>query len=205
LRCARCSDDRDHSTRHHPGEGNLRRRHTETLRNSGNSDGYLPVALVERLQLHGLHAHGAGQGLAARVLATEDPAGQRRPGGHADIVSLSELQVLAFYRALDQAVFELHARDRRKTAQIAESLGARHDPGRHVGEADVQDLAGGYRVVEGPLDLFHRRGEVPPVDEIQVNVIDGEPPEAGIERTYEALAMHAGGIRITGAGNGVGV
>ena len=69
----------------------------------------------------------------------------------------------------------------------------------------MEDLARANRVVERALNLLDRRGEVPPMDVIKVDVIEPQSLEAGVERLGQALAMNPGRIRIACSRNRIGI
>ncbi|MNF87714.1 hypothetical protein D3C84_701880 [compost metagenome] len=89
--------------------------------------------------------------------------------------------MLALDGALHQTVLQLHAGNRCQPPQLMEGLRPRNHPSRHIGQADMQDLAGTDGIIQRPMHLLHRRGEIPPVDHVQVDVIDIQAFQAGIQ------------------------
>ena len=70
-----------------------------------------------------------------------------------------------------------------------------HLPAEVVGEAVVGDLAGAHRVVEEAQRLLDRRQRVPGVHLVEVDPLDPEPPERGVERVAEMPARGAEVVR----------
>src|SRR3546814_4344742 len=69
----------------------------------------------------------------------------------------------------------------------------------------MENLAGAYRIIECALHFLDGGCEIPPMNEIEVDIIDPKPLEAGVERACQALAMHAGGVGVAAAGSGIGI
>ena len=70
-------------------------------------------------------------------------------------------------------------------------VGLGDDPGWGVGDAEVEDFAGGDEVVEALHELLHRGGVVPPVHVQQVDVVGLQLGQAGRERQAQRLGAVA--------------
>ena len=68
-------------------------------------------------------------------------------------------------------------------------------PAEEVREAVVGDLAGAHRVVEEAQRLLERGQRVPGVHLVEVDPLDPEPPERGVERVGEVAAREAEVVR----------
>jgi hypothetical protein len=81
---------------------------------------------------------------------------------------------------------------------VGDRLGLRGDPCRHVGEADVADLAGGDQVVERSQGLLDRGAAIPAVQPVKVNVVGLQAPQRLLELGDECLAAGAAAVGVAG-------
>ena len=147
------------------------------------------------------HAHGIAVARGQRgavVLARQHAHAQRRPGRHAQAQGVGHGQQVALYGALHQAVFDLQRDQRRPAAQVGQRLHARHLPGRRVGDARIDDLAGAHQVVKAAHHLFHGGGVVPDVQVQQVDVVGVQTLQAGFHAAHHALAVVAAAVGVAG-------
>jgi hypothetical protein len=136
------------------------------------------VAGADPAVAEGGDAGVSGPLAVAAVAAGQQPAAQRRPGGHRQLQRLRHRQQLPLHAALDQAVGHLQAGEPGPAAQVGQRDRLRDDPGGRVGDADVADLAGADHIVQCPHHLFDRREGVPDVQPVQIQVVDAEPSQA---------------------------
>ena len=100
--------------------------------------------------------------------------------------------------ALGQRIFELQRRNRLIAAQFGDRLRAAGVPGRHVGQADMADLAGAHQIVQRAHHLLGRRQPVPGMQEVEVDIIGAQPLQRSFDRAQDVLAAVAAGVRIAG-------
>ncbi|OEI67483.1 hypothetical protein Cus16_2920 [Curtobacterium sp. ER1/6] len=189
-------DARDRRAGEQPGEGDLRPRRTVRVGDGGHRVEHLPRALVGVPGLPRLHAAlrvlaqagRAGGGLVALVLAGEPTAGQRRPGQQADAGVEAGRDDLVLDVANEQVVLRLQRHRRCPAVRLRLVDGLRHLVAEVVREPVGADLAGGHGVVEEAQGLLDRRQGVPRVHLVQVDVLDAEPLERGVEGDPEVSA-----------------
>jgi hypothetical protein len=137
--------------------------------------------------------------LAAQILSTECPAGQDGPRSNGQVESFGHGEEIALRGALDQAVFQLQGGKAVPAAQLGQHVGAGDDPGRGVGDADVVDFAHAGEVFQTAHHLFDGRGGIPKMHPEQIDAIDVQALEAGLDATHHVLAVVAGKVGVVGA------
>ena len=149
------------------------------------------------------HCGDAPAGLRRRavpVLPGEQPAAQRRPGEHAHAQRLGGRHDLALHPALQQRVLDLGADQRRAARPGAlPGRGLRGLPAGEVADPDVPGPAGGDGEVAGGQRLLERRRLVPGVQLPEVDVVQPEPLQGGVEGGQQVPAGGAAAHR-PGAG-----
>src|SRR5258708_32094005 len=88
-----------------------------------------------------------------------------------------------------QAVLDLKARDGRCAAQFRDGRGAGDTPGREIGEARIEDLAGSNKVAEAAHDLLDRRDTIGIVHPIEIDAVRLEPLQARFDRETMAFRL----------------
>jgi hypothetical protein len=134
----------------------------------------------------------------AVVLAGEQAVGEGRPRQQAHPERAGHREQLALGVAAGEAVLGLDSSERRPAAQPRQRVGVGDEPGRCVGDADVEDLARAHDVVQRAHDLLDRGPRVPHVQPVDIDVVGAEASQAGVEGLHEVLAMVAAGVGIVG-------
>jgi hypothetical protein len=92
----------------------------------------------------------------------------------------------------------LERRDRYPATEPGDGLGLRGDPSRHIGEADVADLACRHEVVKRPERFLDRGAAVPVVQPVDVDVVSLQSPQRVLELGDERLAAAPAAIGVAG-------
>ena len=101
--------------------------------------------------------------------------------------------------ARDQRIFELH-RDRAGHAPFVRDRGGLHrQPGRHVRQPVIADLARPDEITQRLDDFLDRRDPVPDVHPVEIDIIGAEPLQRRIERPVDILGARSAGMRIAAA------
>ncbi|MCP2253655.1 hypothetical protein LY13_002409 [Prauserella aidingensis] len=152
----------------------------------------VPGDLGERRRHPFPNGRGAVAGCGQRPVVEDSPGGDGQPEfvGHG--------QDFALDVAVDQAVRHLHGFRPGPAVPVGDRVGPADRPRRHVGQADVPDLARADEVVERAQRLLDGRVRIPGVHPQDVDVVGAEPPEAALERRDEVLAVRPGGVGIAG-------
>src|SRR3954471_5667465 len=181
----RADDRRGHARLvQQPRERKLGRRDTADAGHLRQAFNQRPIelGLVERLQER--IAPGASRLL---VPPRKQAASKRAPRDHADALVDALRNHLPLLLAVDQVVVVLHRHERRRS----DALRLRELPGVHAAGADVAGLSGLHDVVQRAHRLLDRRRLVPAVDLVEVDVVEAEPLERGIDRGEDVLARQA--------------
>ena len=124
----------------------------------------------------------------------EDSARERAPGEHGDAHVEALRDHLALFLAVEEVVVVLHRDEPRPAVTVGGRLGLRELPGVHAARADEAGLAGADDVVECLHRLLDRRGGVPAVDLVEVDVVEPEPCERGVDRREHVLAAEPAAV-----------
>lgn len=111
----------------------------------------------------------------------QEPAGKRRERHERDPRLASRFEHAEFRVAAPQRVLVLHCGDGGLGLRLAQP---RH---RHLGEADGADLAGRDQLGEGADALGDRHLLVPAMQVVEVDALDAEPRERGVELRPQRL------------------
>ena len=115
-----------------------------------------------------------------------DPAGgtaaQKSPRhravrDQANPLGTTERQQLALILAPEQVVVILDGHELGQTVVLSMEIRCRELPERHVGDPDVQHLAGTNEMIEGLRHLFQVGRRIPDVGLIEVDVIRPQPSQ----------------------------
>ena len=128
------------------------------------------------------------RGVAARVFAGQQAAGQRAPADQPEALVGARRQYLALDVAADQVVQVLTAAEPLEPLTLRHGVGFDQLPGVEVAAPDVADPPLAHEVVQGPHRLLNRGVRVGPVDLVQVDVVGPEPLEAGVARLDDVFA-----------------
>src|SRR5918993_434702 len=204
LRGAGADDRRDHARPvAHPGEGDGERRGPEPL-GGGDHGLHDPVGLGRAQPVdEALPLGGGAAGLRRRavpVLAGQQPATERRPGQDAEPHRLRGGHHLPLDAALEERVLDLGADDRRPAGPRAlPGRRLRGLPAGEVADADVARPPGADRLVARGEGLLERRRLVPGVQLPEVDVVEAQALEGGVERRQQVptprAAAHRSGRR----------
>src|SRR5258708_27517510 len=69
-------------------------------------------------------------------------------------------------------------------------------PGRKIRKADVADLARGHQVVEPAQGFLDRRGAIPEMQPVDIDIIGLEAAQRRFALLYQCLAAGAAAVRI---------
>ena len=94
-------------------------------------------------------------------------------------------QHLPLLLAVEQVVVVLHGDEAGPAVQVGDVLGLGELPGVHRGGAEVAGLAGPDHVVQRLHRLLDRRVVVPAVDLVEVDVVDAEPGQRGVDLAHD--------------------
>src|SRR3954447_5843313 len=172
-----------------PGEGHLRCRHAACGGDFGNAvdDGEVELRRIEAVS-PGVGASACRQLLAlARAVAGKEAAGERAPGQHGDPLIDALRDHLPLLLAVDEVVVVLHGHE----ARGRDGLRLGELPGEHAARADVSRLACADHVVQRFHRLLDRSPRVPAVDLVEVDVVEAEPLQRGVDRGEHVLARQA--------------
>jgi hypothetical protein len=89
----------------------------------------------------------------------------------------------------------LHGDERCPAVPFRHPLRLRELPRVHAAGAEVARLAGADHVVQRLHRLLDRRMPVPAMDLVQVDVVQAEPSERGVDRREDVLAREAAAVR----------
>ena len=136
------------------------------------------VAAGTRGQSFALTGAGAG----------EQSARERAPWQHRDALVDALRDHLALLFAVDEVVVVLHRDEPGRAGALGGRLRLRELPREHAARADVAGLAGLDDVVESLHRLGDRRQRIPAVDLVEVDVVQPEPCQRGVDRGHDVLA-----------------
>jgi hypothetical protein len=109
------------------------------------------------------------------------PAAQRRPRDNPDPRRVAKGIHLALFLAVQQVVVVLHADEFRPAVPLGGVLQQGELPGPHAAGADVVHFAGAHEVVQGQHCFFDRGVRVEAVDLQQVEVVQLQAGEGGVD------------------------
>jgi hypothetical protein len=143
---------------------------------------------VDRREVEGGAPRLGGALLVGIELAREEAACERAPREDRDALREAHRCDLALDVAAGDRVVDLCALEPREVVRrgVGEGLGG--DPRRQVAEADVARLARARDVVEGADGLLDRRRWVEAVDLVEVDVIEPESAQAGVDAREDVRA-----------------
>ena len=132
-------------------------------------------------------------GRAAAVLAGEHATAERRPGEYAEPEGLRRRDRLRLDRPVEQGVLDLVGRQRRPTRDRPLPGGRLGGlPAVVVAHADVRRTPARHGVVEGAQRLLEWSVVDPGVHLPQVDVVDAEPLERGVQGADQVAAGGVG-------------
>ena len=119
------------------------------------------------------------------------PPAERRPRNQAHARRIAEGVHLALLFAVQQVVVVLHTNELRPAVLLGRVLQQRELPGPHAGGADVVHFPGTHEVVQGLHGFFQGRVRVEAVDLQEVEVVELEAPEGGVDGFEDGGAREA--------------
>ena len=131
----------------------------------------------------------------ATELAAEQAAGQRAPDHQAQPFAGQHRHDLAFQVAPGHRVVGLQRFEARQAQPLGDAQRLDDLPGRPVGDADVAHVALAHQLVERAHGLLDRRGRVEAVDLVQVDVLELQPLQAGLDAVEDVAARRAARVR----------
>jgi hypothetical protein len=184
----RRADDRrsDAGLVEEPGERDLRGRNTARLRHLGSplDDIEVDLGLVEGVR-EGIGLRAFGHTIPRPCAAAGEHApGQRTPRDHADTLVDALRDHLALLLAVDQVVVVLH----RDEAGARGGLSLGELPREHAARADVARFPGLDHILQRVHRLLDRSPRIPPVDLVEVDVVELQPRERSVDRGQNMLA-----------------
>ena len=148
----------------------------------------------------GAGADGFGFAIAALAGAGEHAAGEGAPGEAADLLVEAEGDHLALFFAVDEVVVVLHGDEAGEVVGLLEVEHLVELPGVHAGGAEVEGLACLHDIVEGFAGLFDGGVGVEAVDLVEVDVVDAEALEGGVDGGHDVFAREAAVVGRVGHG-----
>ena len=148
----------------------------------------------------GAGAEGFGFAVAALAGAGEHAAREWAPGNAADLLVEAERDHLAFFFTVDEIVVVLHGDKAREVVGLLKVEHLLELPRVHAGGAKVERLACLDHVVESFAGLFDGRVGIEAVNLVEVDVIDVETLERGVDGGHDVLAREAAVVRRVGHG-----
>ena len=142
----------------------------------------------------GLRAPGRRGVVLALAVAGEEAARQRAPRNDPHALVQAQRDHLALLLAIDQVVVVLHGHEAVPAVLPRQVKGLGKLPRRHAAGAEVAHLAGAHQRVEGVQGFLHRRGGVPAVNLVQVDVVHLEPPQGVFARLDDVLAAQPAAV-----------
>ena len=136
---------------------------------------------------------GAARPLVAGVLAGQPAAGERRPWQDPDALVAAHVDDLQLDVADEQVVLRLQRDDRRRVT--GQQGGLLQLPADEVADPGVADLAGAHGVGEEAERLLDRGQRVPGMGLVEVDGVDAEAAQAGVEGAAKVGAGQAGVVR----------
>src|SRR5215207_7447766 len=168
----------------HPRDGDLAGGRATRLRNLVERIGHEQVPLRHSLLLvfaaDGGETRVGGSLPVRAVAAGEQAAAQRRPASDRQVKATRHPQQFALDGPLNEAVGDLHGRERSRATLLCERDRARDDPCRGVGDPEVEDLARAHKVVQSVHYLLDLRVGIPDVDPVEIDVVGAQAFEAPV-------------------------
>ena len=121
-------------------------------------------------------------------LATEQAPGQWAPDHQAKLLVLQQGQHFALQIPPGNRVIGLHTLKARPVIPLGDRQRLHDLPGRHIAQPDVAHLAGSHHVVEGGQHIFQWCQRVKAVQLVQVDVIELQALQAGVELIHQVVA-----------------
>ena len=124
----------------------------------------------------------------ASSVAGQEPARQRAPRNDPDAFVLAQLEHFALLLAIDEVVVILHGDEPRPAARVRQVQRLGELPGRHTGRAQVASLPRANDVIERFEGLVDRCVRIPSMDLIEVDVVDAQSAQRGIDRVHHVFS-----------------
>ena len=193
---ARSDDGRAHDgIGQHPGQGELGQgaavRPGQRLQLLGHGKALRPHFRLQDAPVLPAGARFSRQVPVLAVLAAQHAAGQRAVHHDAQVVVAAAGKELYLGVPVDQVVEGLHAGEGGEIASLAGPQARGDLPGVEVGAAQVPDLALLHQGVERGQGLLYGREGIGPVEQVEVEVVGAEPPQAVLHLAEDVVAAAA--------------